>query len=501
MQDKDPPDTAVQNGKPPRSGPKRTLDCDVCIVGDDVAGLIAAGDLACRGQSVIVVATGPDAGLHLDGALAPGFGLPTADLVARVGEHDAQELLILSARAAERGLRLAQKAGASVGPRGRLTVARPHAAADLLREHEMREALAPDSTILVEGGDVEALLGTTVFPVALGVVPAERIAPKALRVAFEAAARAMGVRFVPGERALSADLNGLRKYITTDQVRVRAFHVMVSGATAFARMPGSAPAVARASWVGGVFRLPGLDVPYAGLVEEPGAAGLRFHFDGDQLTFAAVTATPVLTRVGAARVVRRHARELYPTVASALVDQPRGRLVPDTGGMPLVQEGERGVWYVLAGAGHEVTHGLMIAGLVVGAIAEKDDRIRLLQPFAGPAGPAWAGGIARFAGFWHARLTEKLHAEGLRAALQGPSPGEPAAGQDTQGEQALPPVRTSHTAGARRGMAAASSASRHAAHAALHAASGWASGLAARVAAEPPRRRRPPREMEEDGAG
>ncbi|MFS8038258.1 hypothetical protein ACI7BZ_15100 [Xanthobacter sp. AM11] len=468
----------------------RTLDCDVCVVGDDSAGLIIAGDLACRGQKVIVIATGPGPQLPVDGILAPGFALPTADLVARVGEADAQELLILSAQAADRGLRLAAKAGAAVGPRGRLAVARPHAAAALLREHELRQRLAPDSAILVEGEDTACLLGTTAFAVAMGVVPAERIAPEALRVALEAAARAAGVRFLSVEGALAADLKGLRKYISTGTVRVRAYHVVATGAAAFARLGTAAPRVARAPWVGGAFRVPGTRIPYAGLVEEPGPAGHRFHFDEERLSFAAAVASPVLTRVGAARIVRRHARELYPDVGEGLVEAAQGRLLPDTGGMPLVLESERGVWCALASAGDEISHGLLAAGLIVGAIAERDDRIALLQPFAASMpGGGWAGRLARFAGFWHVRLAEKLHSDAGLPALDESAPAPLTAGHPENRGAPAP----------RRGMAAATHASRHAARAALHAASGWASGIAARAAAVPARRR-PRVAAEEDEA-
>lgn len=35
----------------------RTLDCDVCVLGDDVAGLLIACDLASRGLEVALVPT------------------------------------------------------------------------------------------------------------------------------------------------------------------------------------------------------------------------------------------------------------------------------------------------------------------------------------------------------------------------------------------------------------------------------------------------------------
>ncbi|QRG05460.1 FAD-binding oxidoreductase [Xanthobacter dioxanivorans] len=487
------PRAAVQQA--PASGrsgaaPKRTLDCDVCVVGDDVAGLVVAGDLASRGRDVILLSTGEVTWLPLDGVLAPGFALPTLELVARVGEADAQELLILSAHAAERGLRLAEKAGVSAGPRGALAVARAHAADALVREHEIRQKLAPDSTVLIDAQDVAALLGTSAFAAALGVVPAERIATAPLRAALETAARAAGVRFVPIDGALSADLNGLRKYITTSRARVRAFQVVVSGAGAFARM--GTRTVQTAPWVCGIFRLPGVDAPYAGLVEERGPAGARFHWTGDRLAFAASAATTAFTRVGAARVVRRHAREVYAEVGQGVVEGGRARLrLPDTGGMPLIHEGERGVWYALASSGSEITHGFMAASLIVGAIAERDDRIALLQPFAAAARGGWAGRIARFAGFWHARLAAKLYGEAK------PIPAVTDATALPEQAPVLPPALDASPAKARRRVAAATSASRRAARAALHAASGWAEGLAARAAAEPRRRRLRP-ETDED---
>ncbi|MDI4664152.1 FAD-binding oxidoreductase [Xanthobacter autotrophicus] len=482
---------------------KRTYDCDVCVVGDDVAGLAIAIDLARRGRDVILLTFAAKRPLPLDGILAPGFAMPTATLVDRVGRHDAQELLILSAQAAERALAFARHAGVEVGPRGRLSVARPHAAEAMLREYELRQELAPDTTVLVGAEDVAALLGTNVFAAGLGVVPAERVSPAALKTALEAEVVAAGVRPLAVEGALSADLKGLRKYLTTEGWRVRAFQVAITGPEAFARLGPKVAPLPRAPWVYGGFRLPGLDVPFAGMVEEAGLTGLRYHFDGDRMTLAAATATRVMTRVGAARVLRRHAAEIYP-VGPSLTDGAAGRLLPEPAGMPLVHEGERGVWYALAAAGDAMSHGFLAGRLIAGAMAEKDDRIALLQPFAAVPLRGWAGRVARFAGYWHVRLAARLHMDKIAASI-APAPDDavPTPEQDVADARALPPVSAPAVLAApaalpRRGMAAATSASRHAARAALHAASGWASGLAARAAAEPARRRRPRPEPDEE---
>ncbi|MCG5234031.1 FAD-dependent oxidoreductase [Xanthobacter oligotrophicus] len=486
---------------------KRTYDCDICVVGDDVAGLAIAIDLARRGREVILLTFTGVRPLPLDGVLSPGFAMPTSALVDRVGQHDAQELLILSTQASERALAFAHKAGVAVGPRGRLSVARPHAAEALFREHELRQELAPDTTVLVGAQDLAALLGTSTFTAGLGVVPAERVSPATLKVALEAEVLAAGVRALPVEGPLAADLKGLRKYLTAARWRVRAFQVVITGPEAFARLGPKVAVLPRAPWVYGGFRLPAVEVPYAGMVEETGLTGLRYHFDAGRLTLAAATATRVMTRVGAARVLRRHAAELYP-VGPSLSDAASGRMLPEPAGMPLVHEGERGVWYALASAGDALSHGFLAGRLISGAIAEKDDRIALLQPFAATPLSGWAGRVARFAGYWHVRLAARLHMDKIAASIaRTPVDAVPVpdllTDQHVDDAQALPPkpapaALAAPTALPRRGMAAATSASRHAARAALHAASGWASGLAARAAAEPARRRRARPEPDEE---
>lgn len=486
----------------------RVVDCDVCVVGDDVAGLGIAIDLARRGRDVVLLTFPGAVASPLDGVLSPGFAMSTADLVERVGLADAQELLILSAQAAETGLGFAHRAGVEVGPRGRLKVARPHAVDGLYREQDLRQQLAPDTTVLVEGEDLAALLGTSTFAAGLGVVPAERVSASALKVALELAALEAGVRGIPVAGALAADLQGLRKYLTTDKRRIRAYQVVVCGHDAFARLGAKVAPLPRAPWITAQFRLPGQEVPYSGMVEETGLTGLRFHTDGGKLALATATATRVMTRVGASRVARRHAGEVYD-LGSSLVEGAIGRMLPETSGMPRVFEGERGVWYALASTGDEITHGFLAGRLISGAIGDKDDRIALLQPFAGPVLSGWAGRVARFAGYWHVRLAAHLYSERL-AALVAPEATADPAQDDTAdaGREQMPAPESQRPAAAvtpsgrraRRGVAAATAASRHAARSALHAASGWASGIAARAATASARRRRPrPEEDHEDG--
>ncbi|WP_454917206.1 FAD-dependent oxidoreductase [Xanthobacter sediminis] len=436
-----------------------TRDCDVCIVGDDVAGLLIACELAARGQEVVLFPTPGDAPtLGLDGALAPGFGLSARDLVERLGPANAAELFALSVEAARRGLALAQEADVAVGPKGRLAVARPHVAALLAAEHAAIEGLMPDSSVLLPAADVEDLLGTSAFAAALGLVPAHRLDAGAFRDVLAAAAAEGEITIMPRVTALAADVHGLRKYVTAPGLKVRAFQVVFSGGAALSKVaPELAPSLVPTPWVSGRFRVPGADVPYAGLVEEVGGTGLRWHWDKDRLALAAETATRVRDRVAAARVLRRHGDALAPGIAAAPAEATQGvMLAPTRRLMPLVQEGEKGVWYCATLGGEELAHAILGADLIIRAIADRDDRIRLLEPFGLEAqGARPVSRRAAIAGYWRRRLAEGLQ-DGFQEGLQAVQAEAGPATSDSMPAAPLPPLRGVHGSPVRRGALALS---------------------------------------------
>src|SRR5919201_4371251 len=85
------------------------LDVDICIVGGGLAGLAVALETARSGASVAVLEgrhVGWNASGHQLGTVMPGFGVPLAELIERVGFENARELWSLSKEGAEfvRGL-------------------------------------------------------------------------------------------------------------------------------------------------------------------------------------------------------------------------------------------------------------------------------------------------------------------------------------------------------------------------------------------------------------
>ncbi len=74
------------------------------MVGAGLAGLSIALEAARLGASVAVLEgrhVGWNASGNQSGTVMPGFGLPLADLIARVGLEDARELWALSKQGAE----------------------------------------------------------------------------------------------------------------------------------------------------------------------------------------------------------------------------------------------------------------------------------------------------------------------------------------------------------------------------------------------------------------
>ena len=91
-------------GEPARPQLTFNLDVDIVVVGGGLAGLTAAREAAAKGASVVVLESrrvGWNASGNNLGTVMPGFGVPIADIIERIGYDDARELWKLSQEGAD----------------------------------------------------------------------------------------------------------------------------------------------------------------------------------------------------------------------------------------------------------------------------------------------------------------------------------------------------------------------------------------------------------------
>src|SRR4029450_3848724 len=101
--------TSMTNGYDAAAQQQRTrlsfdLDVDIAIAGAGLAGLTVGLEAGTPGARLAVLEgrhVGWSASGHHLGTVMPGFGLPVADLIERVGLEDAQELWALSKEGAD----------------------------------------------------------------------------------------------------------------------------------------------------------------------------------------------------------------------------------------------------------------------------------------------------------------------------------------------------------------------------------------------------------------
>lgn len=362
---------------------RRTLDCEICVVGDDLVARALAWRLAAQGREVVRVTLPADEMLPLDGVLAPGFALPALDLVERIGDADAAELWFLSRDAATRGRELVEDFGITAAKKGALKVARATAARGLAAEQEAMARIAPGASRPIGAQDLEGLLGTRAFVAAIGLVPAVRVNAGELGIGLGAAGVEAGVYEIAASVAIGCDLHGLRKYVDVGTVRVRAFEVVMCGSAALrCGAPDLAGGLAATHWVTGRSAPLAEESAFTGDVAEFGGLGLRYQADETGLALAAETAWPVRTAWGAGRVLTRHAGAVLSGAAAARWDEARSLvLAAPRHLMPLAGSLAKGIWVAGGLAPQPLSVHLLTADLIGDAIMVHDDRIALLSPF------------------------------------------------------------------------------------------------------------------------
>jgi glycine/D-amino acid oxidase-like deaminating enzyme len=375
------------------------LDVDIAIVGAGLAGLTVALEGARLGASIAVLEgrhVGWAASGHHLGTVVPGFGLPVADLIERVGLEDARELWALSKEGAEHVRSLATEEtmpGIALSD-GALEVSNVDAGEALISR---LQTLSGDLETEVEGWQVDRVrseLRTDRYFHGIYYPKAFQIDPRKYVHGLAAAARRAGARIFEDTPVVSIDPSGIRKRIVTPSARLRASHIVLCG-----NVHLGAPLRKLSETLLPVWRYAAVSEPLGerlaeviafrgSVMDSDGIDHFRI-VDGDRLMWASPETTWDARPKRFASAIQRRINTVFPRLGKvAIADVFGGAVGTTVHGMPQVGQLRKGLW-VASGFGHQGIATSAMGGLLVArSILWGDERWRLFSPFE----LVWAGG-------------------------------------------------------------------------------------------------------------
>src|SRR5579863_10432458 len=377
------------------------LDVDICIVGAGLAGLTVALEAARLGASVAVLEgrhVGWNASGHQLGTVMPGFGLPLADLIARIGFEDTRELWALSKEGAES---IRANASEQLMPgialsEGALEVSNVDAGDQLISRLQM---LGEDFETEVEGWQVDrvrAELKTGHYFHGMYYPRAFQIDGRNYVHGLAALARRAGARIFEDTPVVSIDASGIRKRIVTPSARLRAGHIVLAG-----NIHLGAPLRRLWETLLPVWRYAAVTAPlgerlaeaitFQGSVTDSDGVDHFRIVEGDRLMWTSPETTWQARPQRFAGAIAGRIRTIFPQLGKVEIAEVWGGAIGQTvHGMPQIGQVRRGLW-VTSGFGRQGLNTSAIAGqLIASSILHGDDRWRLFSPFE----LVWAGGPA-----------------------------------------------------------------------------------------------------------
>jgi glycine/D-amino acid oxidase-like deaminating enzyme len=375
------------------------LDVDICVVGAGLAGLTVALEAARLGASVAVLEgrhVGWNASGHQLGTVMPGFGLPIADLIARIGFEDTRELWALSRDGAES---IRANATEELMPgialtEGALEVSNVDVGDQLISRLQM---LGEDFETDVEGWQIDRVrdyLKTDRYFHGVYYPKAFQVDGRKYVHGLAALARRAGARIFEDTPVVSIDSSGIRKRIVTPSARLRASHIVLAG-----NIHLGAPLRRLSETLLPVWRYAAVTAPlgerlaeaitFRGSVTDTDGIDHFRIVDGDRLMWASPETTWDARPERFAPAIARRIRTIFPKLGRVEISETWGGAVGHTvHGMPQIGQLRRGLW-VTSGFGRQGMNTSAMAGqLIARSILWGDERWRLFSPFE----LVWAGG-------------------------------------------------------------------------------------------------------------
>jgi len=395
--------TSATNGPeddaPFRSRLSFDLDVDICVVGAGLAGLTVALEAARLGASVAVLEgrhVGWNASGHQLGTVMPGYSLPVADLIERVGLDDARELWAMSKEGAEY-VRSAATEAAMPGialTEGALEVSNVDAGDTLISR---LQTLSEDFETEVEGWQVDRVrhqLGTARYFHGIYFPRAFQIDGRKYIHGLAAQARRAGARIFEDTPVVSIDPSGIRKRIVTPSARLRASHIVLAG-----NVHLGAPLRRLSETLLPVWRYAAVTEPlgerlgeviaFKGSVADSDGVDHFRIVDGDRLMWASPETTWEAQPRRFGPSIQRRIATVFPRLGKVPIADVFGGAVGATvHGMPQIGQLRKGLW-VASGFGRQGLNTSAMAGQVIArSILWGEDRWKLFSPFE----LVWAGG-------------------------------------------------------------------------------------------------------------
>jgi glycine/D-amino acid oxidase-like deaminating enzyme len=375
------------------------LDVDICVVGAGLAGLTVALEAARLGASVAVLEgrhVGWNASGHQLGTVMPGFGLPIADLIARIGFEDTRELWALSKEGAEaiRANTTEEQMPGIALTEGALEVSNVDVGDQLISRLQM---LGEDFETEVEGWQIDRVrdhLKTDRYFHGVYYPKAFQVDGRKYVYGLAALARRAGARIFEDTPVVSIDSSGIRKRIVTPSARLRASHIVLAG-----NIHLGAPLRRLSETLLPVWRYAAVTAPlgerlaeaitFQGSVTDTDGIDHFRIVDGDRLMWASPETTWDARPERFAPAIARRIRTIFPKLGRVEIAETWGGAVGHTvHGMPQIGQLRRGLW-VTSGFGRQGMNTSAMAGqLIARSILWGDERWRLFSPFE----LVWAGG-------------------------------------------------------------------------------------------------------------